>query len=760
MKKLFVTIFLGPPSLKPNFLNNLFIIFFSFIISIIFINQASGQVLSLENEEIYVVFKNSIPSVENYVYKKTGATLNGDKYDETYVKIFYNDEFYTFSPLVESITQTTTSIIYHLKVVSFSEIVTFDLTYSLSSNVLKLVFNNIVETPNCKLMEVGRINLVAVLGDQQGKKLAFPHFDGVLIDLSTTDPLPNYINSVSHGVVRPLQLAMVYHKDLLGLLYYNNLDMVLEYSIYDNFLYGRICSFRVNFIYRYASNSLPIVFVDTFDSEIKSQAIEVAILSDYDGNSDIDWMDGAKFYRSLLNITPYTPYLNASIQNIERGQPVHISKMLADIAKVHNLIDGYEIIGYLIGNNAKKHPYYTAVFGVASDLDPDFASLDELKSAMNIASEKYNTNLTFYDNYVNYCVQNPDYDPAFRNTGDNGLPSPGWPYEGLECYIADPYDYAVNKGLTRVQNTVARYPIKKSQQLDGMSLGYYNDFSPNNPASREKNYRGSKLIIDEFNKYGINVTSEGLTSRFANSGIGYYKHAPHKVGSHLEIKSAEPIPLLEFIYHGKILYGPDVYNGVVPPEQERMYEFLESLLLGCAANSSIWSQLDSSHPIYDYQIHRFYLINLPWIALNQRLMQNYETNGSYRKVTYDLNTYVEIDYDKNEYTVMVDGRIIGKNYTTFYPKNENTFLIFSDTTKIINEALPANWINNPTLTKLTDNGENPQVSYLINNGNLSFNAEANTPYKLINSPISNNAGGSGGGGGGGGGGCFINTILQ
>ena len=57
----------------------LFIILFSFSLSIIFSEQSSGQVLSLENEEIYVVFKNAIPSVESYINKKTGATLNGDK---------------------------------------------------------------------------------------------------------------------------------------------------------------------------------------------------------------------------------------------------------------------------------------------------------------------------------------------------------------------------------------------------------------------------------------------------------------------------------------------------------------------------------------------------------------------------------------------------------------------------------------------------------------------------------------------------------
>ena len=153
---------------------------------------------------------------------------------------------------------------------------------------------------------------------------------------------------------------------------------------------------------------------------------------------------------------------------------------------------------------------------------------------------------------------------------------------------------------------------------------------------------------------------------------------PRILTNNLSFSNQTIIPLIEFIYHGKTLYGlyPDIYPVDVPPERVLINTFLEPLLLGANSASHINCTVDGGQ---DLEIDKFYLIDLPWMALNQKFMQDYEENGSYRKVTYDSDTFVEIDYDKNTYTVQVDGRVIAQNYTPFIRKMKHNFSIFKGT---------------------------------------------------------------------------------
>jgi hypothetical protein len=95
---------------------------------------------------------------------------------------------------------------------------------------------------------------------------------------------------------------------------------------------------------------------------------------------------------------------------------------------------------------------------------------------------------------------------------------------------------------------------------------------------------------------------------------------------------------------------------------------------------------------------------------------------------------VEIDYDSQTYTVQVDGRVVGKNYTTYYPKDENTFLIYSRDAQKISFPLPTEWFQKASyvikLFKLTEEGTAGGPSFQINDLTITFDAKANTPYKL------------------------------
>ena len=563
--------------------------------------------------------------------------------------------------------------------------------------------------------------------DQGGAKLVFPYAEGRLIDVATTTS-GDYDDSDTGGWTHAMLMGMLYHQGALAICSYDNLDMILEEIVFDDPDKGRLGVIDIYFYYRHPPTNFELAsFVDVFDEQTTSLSAKLTFLADYDQDGDIDWMDGAKFLRDQVQAVPEPRYVSSWITKlwkIRDGE--HIFEQLKTIEKLYHLTDHNKIYSYLLNYN----PGMFSIFGVEGDLDPRWASLDELKYVFETAEKSFNTFLSFHDNYLDYYPGTPGYDPALRVVNPDGAVYGGSPLPGYSgAYIADAYEYAVQVGLERVRDTLSRYPIKESHHIDAFHFLPFRDYSLESPSNREKNRRGIKLIIDEFNKYGVDVTGEGLTGFFVGPGTGWFLRTPRILEYDLPWSGAEIIPLLEFIYHGKTLYGlhdARVYAGGLPPEQVDIYAFLEPLLLGASSGAHItWTPPD------DLDIDKFYLIDLPWMALNQRFMEDYIADGSYRKITYDDDTFVEIDYDSNTYTVQVDGRVIGRNYTTFYPKNENTFLIYSREAKTISEPLPDEWAKNMILLKLTENGINPSVPFQVIDGRITFQAEANTPYKLM-----------------------------
>jgi hypothetical protein len=217
-------------------------------------------------------------------------------------------------------------------------------------------------------------------------------------------------------------------------------------------------------------------------------------------------------------------------------------------------------------------------------------------------------------------------------------------------------------------------------------------------------------------------------------------HIPRALEDNLPFSGKEVIPLLEFIYHGKTLYGycdARIYGGevgVLPPEQFDIYAYLEPLLLGASSGAHVtWIPPD------DLEIDQFYLIDLPWMMLNQRFMQDYIASGNYRKITYGPDTFVEINYNTKTYKVQVDGNVIAQNYMTFFPKDSWTYLIYSRDAKTVSHPLPRVWTKeNASLVKLTETGVNVPVLFEIAKNRIEFKAEANAPYKLArtrNKPV-------------------------
>ena len=701
-----------------------------------FITFTIGDYKYLENDLLLIKFHPTFPKVDQYTLKSNNKIIYGDITGEMFsARMFYKKEFYDIEPSLDSISQTSNQICYHMRVdLDVVTVVTFDLSYLLENNAVELTFRNIIEKQDCHLIYVQSPDLMTIRGTQPGAKLVLPYAEGRLIDISTSDP--GYMDLEANGWLMPLLMGMLYYDGLAGIVSYDHLDILPWERIYDNPFEGRLCSIGIKFNYRYPpTNFSSAAFIDVFDSKTSELSLKLTFISDYDGDEDIDWIDGAKILRDQVKAVPDKRYLSSFITKIGANGIPHISDHLKNIRKLYNLTDHNRIYSYLLSFGS---PGIFSVFGVEEDLNPHFATLDELKEVFQTAENLYNTILSFHDNYTDYFPKQPTYYSDLRVTLEDGTPageSPSdiYPY-GL--FLVDPYDYALQEGLDRVKRTVERYPIKETYHIDVLGLIVPKDYSTESPSSRERNRRGIQLIIDEFAKSGINITAESITGYFVESGIGWFLDTPRILTNFHPFSNSEIIPFIEFIYHGKTLYGlyPDIYPADVSLEEVEVYTTLEPLLLG--ANSA--SHITYTEP-NDLEINKFFLIDLPWMALNQRFMEDYEVNGSYRKVTYDADTFVEIDYESDTYTVQVDGRVIAQDYKTVYQKDENTILVFSRDQQRISELLPDGWDKNIKLQKLTEGGYEDNISFEYSDRKIIFYAEANTPYKIIRIQASNDS---------------------
>jgi len=697
-----------------------------------------SQDIRLENEALNVEFYSDYPAVKLYTDKINGEVLYGDCTKERFLAtIFHDNKLYEIIPLVDITTQADSSICFHMVIVIENEnVVSFNLTYTLNNSVVTLKFDEVVELEGYKLLNIQSPDLISVFSNQQGAKLVFPEFEGRLVDIQNADIGEAEIDLSMAGWDRPLLCIMLYHQGLMGVVDYKHLDLKAFSRVFYNSNSEKICSIGMIFNYCYTPTDFTNAgFIEVFDSLTTDLSITINILKDFDGNNKTDWMDGAKLLRNNITSTPNENLTKSFMfQSCITCEIPGVTNFLNYIKKFNVLTDNCKTFitfnGYETG--------LPMLFGRQEEMKSMVGTIQEIRDVFKIAKESYNTSLDFYDLYTDYYPETPGYDADLRVVNKDGSFAPGWDFPGFnEKYKASLFDYANLVGIERIRNVLSYYPISDFHYIDALSLIFLKNYSKTYPSSYQKFRNGGQLLMDEFHKSGAMIFSEGLTSSFINhpNGVDYFLGIPRMFLSGLPYGNYEVIPLLEFILHGKTLYGLRDQHYFLSNqknlEEAKQYGILEPLLLGANSNSQLY--WESS---WQYTIEKFYLVDLPWMLLNQRYFENYESFGYVARVTYDSDTYVEINYKTNTYTVEIDGKVVGQNYTTVYPKDSNTYLIFSRDAKTITIPLPIEWSDNIILQKLTEDGSRGNIPYSMVNNKLIFLADANTPYKLIRNDYS------------------------
>jgi hypothetical protein len=347
--------------------------------------------------------------------------------------------------------------------------------------------------------------------------------------------------------------------------------------------------------------------------------------------------------------------------------------------------------------------------------DQRAGTVEDLKNCIK-DGRKYNAIVGLHDNYDDMPLTKY-YDPVIVSKDENGEPWLGWIWPSGLSHIVSPYKY-VHTGLMqeRVKKTIELYGIKASHHLDVLTsepLRY--DFDPAYPASADKSFKSKLEIIAEFNKYGVDITSESLTHPF----VGHIGHAlwPREDRNSELFKGDQYIPLVPFIYHGTIGYCGSAAN-----DNELLWNLIR-------ANK----YFPSEDGITDKDIMSIYIQHIPVELFYNKKMESLIQDGETTKVVYDEKSYIQVNFKDKTYEVVCDGELIAKDWTTFTPGfSAGTYLAFSRDGGKLEYPLPSIFRNSVELnaTTLTREGDGIELPCQIVNGNIILNMSKGVPVRI------------------------------
>jgi hypothetical protein len=536
----------------------------------------------------------------------------------------------------------------------------FDVVYRLEGNVLQVGVEKVREEAGFRLLDVLLPQLISAAGPTG--QLVVPTQAGRLVRLDRSAPGRHVIKMDWNET------------DLCGVLVGEGVAAAIRTRDWDNELEARVSGGKT------LSGGFAARLALRADADAKAAPIQLAVspsvqiaLLEKPG-SEVTWVDAAKWLRQDVKGTPNPLYRDTVIYKIGCDTPgakdyTTFDEALGIIRKMHQVAPWLKQVVYLVGWQYHGHDTgYPAT-------DQINARLGGIEALRRVAAEaaKCNAVLSYHDNFDDAYRDSPRWDERLIARDPHGELQKGGIWAGGQSYILACKKYAAAAGLERVRRTVGQMPVRESYHLDVLSaVPIRRDYHRSAPESTRDSLEGKYAIIREFNRLGIDVTSEGFTAPFVGK-IGHSWHFWRR--DDRVFAGEEPIPFVAMIYHG----GPTTYgHSASSPNLVQ-----ECLLDGaaCAAGGGKKTKLTEL-------AERLYLVVTPWTYLRERRMQDYQRQGSLCRVIYGPDTFVEIDRSNGGYRVVVDGATIVENGLTVAPKGD-LVAVYAQTARQAKIRLPA-----------------------------------------------------------------------
>ena len=400
-------------------------------------------------------------------------------------------------------------------------------------------------------------------------------------------------------------------------------------------------------------------------------------------------------------------------QNLFRS--VSFSQIADNVRKFSNLTDGARQIMYITGfqkggfDNAYPYPY---------DTDERCGSLSDLGASLE-SIRGYNAVAGLHDNFDDVSATHAKSFPHVAHDKAGNLWR-GWVWAAGQTYMTSFVPYAESGDIARrVAKMNELLPLADSYHIDVLTAETCRyDFNPECPASASDSFEAKMEVVKEFNKYGIDVTSELLT----HPSVGHIGFALHsRLDRHdVFIPGDSFVPLTAMVYHGTIGYTAGSGSRT---------DMLWGLLIG----AQVFYEEDIAGELC---VSRFYIQNVPAMKLYGRQMTDFCMNEAKARADYGAGSYVEVDFEAETYLAAVDGVVIGKNFTTLIPafNTKNAFLAYSMNGEPVEYELPASVPAGSTIraVTLTAEGDGEPISdaAICRGGRLELKLPPMRPVKL------------------------------
>jgi hypothetical protein len=542
----------------------------------------------------------------------------------------------------------------------------FELVFRLEDVTLRVAVENVDEQPGYWLMDVLVPQLVSVRGP--AGQLIVPTQSGRLVHLDRSAP------------GRHLVSLNWFEMDLCGAVVGERCAAAIRTRDWDNQLEARVSGVPGKLVGAYAVRFALRAEAHAQAARIQAAqnpSVEVAVLASPAG-SPPTWVDAAKWLRRDVHGAPNRLYQDTLLYKIFCDSPrakdfTTFDEALAVIRQVHQLAPWLKQVVYLVGWQYQGHDTgYPAT-------DQINARLGGIERLRHLAAEaaRYNAILSYHDNFDDAYRDSPQWDERLIARDTRGELQKGGVWAGGQSYILAFKKYAAQAGLARVRRTVGQMPVRGSYHIDVLSaVPLRRDYHPQFPESTRDSLEGKFAIIREFNRQGIDVTSEGFTAPFVGV-IGHGWHFWRRDDS--VFAGEEAIPFLPMIYHG----GPTTYGR----GGKKTATFSQESVLYGASYSTDWNK----HTTPQMMADPIYLIVMPWTYLRDRKMQDYQRVGTLCRVRYDDDTFVEFNETNAQWRVVVDGQTIVENDLAVVAKGD-LVAVYARTARAAVVPLPATMI--------------------------------------------------------------------
>ena len=477
-------------------------------------------------------------------------------------------------------------------------------------------------------------------------------------------------------------------------------------------------------------------FIHGADSQQKKQQQQDA--DRMSATRPLDWTDAARYFQSLIapdkKCNPY--YDNAlvykTLQATIRKPRMSVEELQDFIRRMHNLTDGMRQVCYMTGFQYIGHDSGWPDVSVVYDA---VGTKEGIREAI-VDARRHNAELSFHLNYDVFSDTSPLFDGQYVTRTSTGKIGGQGMWDGNQLYGLNIPAYRKQLAVL-LDKVIAEYGIAGTVHLDTYSCGpYVYDASPLHPTSAYELTQAKLDFIKEFNKHGLDMTSEGLTDPY----VGHIGHVWALFDYGKTWEGEEKIPFAAFIYHGAISWNGG--HGFIPLAHFADKPGIRDAILGTlVSGGGAGVEIPGHEKNPDDLADMLYLMHPPYMMLRNRKWTGYSRKENLIRVDYastalgtsaGKNSFVELDVAKPGYRVVVDGYAVAEDFTTvFQGPREGTLLAYSDTDRDLDWPAPKGWANGPVpAVTLTQNGLGIRPTAKIENGRLRVSLKAHHPVRL------------------------------